>query len=592
MGLFNLLRREGARNVKATAGPAAAAAARLENGGASSDARASFASTASSDAIIEPPRASFGASALARHVSFAPAAARRGAIDVSGPVSAEDGAGPPSADRGRLPPVPPPVIERRRSSGTASVDLDGSFADAVLMHRGRNALIYRAREREGRRPVVLKAYDPRRGAALEREVRLLREAGPHPGLVRLEAVVQASGATHLVLEACGGGTLIEAIANNGGRLPERVAARRIVGPLLRTLAHLHSRGIVHRDIKPEHILLAADGLRVADFSTAAYLPWKQAKLTQDAERNAAAATPPAAGGDGAAARPRRASAGQALRCELLNHRLSTMAVEYMAPEVLSKPTAAEVFHLVLSCGMSEEELPVYDEKADIWSVGALLFEALTGFQPFLADGAAEMAAVVAARLEERDPDTGLPGFLARQPALSADAKDFLARCLEPRPEARPCAGDLLQHTWIARRRSANEERLGPGGLRSGRESDCGEQGAVAGGGGGGARPGLHMHDLLADAFGGPGAAGGADGGAGHGRRPGAAGRDGGAGGAGAGGGAGGGGVFGALHRSASVADAAGPFLTTRSHTGRLEGALPGRRAAAAAALAGADDDSD
>jgi serine/threonine protein kinase len=101
-----------------------------------------------------------------------------------------------------------------------------------------------------------------------------------------------------------------------------------------------------RDIKPEHILLAADGLRVADFSTAAYLPWKQAKLTQDAERNAAAATPPAAGGDGAAARPRRASAGQALRCELLNHRLSTMAVEYMAPEVLSKPTAAEVFHLV------------------------------------------------------------------------------------------------------------------------------------------------------------------------------------------------------------------------------------------------------
>jgi hypothetical protein len=94
--------------------------------------------------------------------------------------------------------------------------------------------------------VVLKAYDPRRGAALEREVRLLREAGPHPGLVRLEAVVQASGATHLVLEACGGGTLIEAIANNGGRLPERVAARRIVGPLLRALAHLHSRGIVHR----------------------------------------------------------------------------------------------------------------------------------------------------------------------------------------------------------------------------------------------------------------------------------------------------------------------------------------------------------
>jgi len=112
----------------------------------------------------------------------------------------------------------------------------------------RNALIYRAREKEGRRPVVLKHYDPRRSAACDREVRLLADAGQHPGLVRLEALVEAPGAVPhlLVLEACGGGTLIEAIANSGGRLPERVAARRIVAPLLRALAHLHARGIVHR----------------------------------------------------------------------------------------------------------------------------------------------------------------------------------------------------------------------------------------------------------------------------------------------------------------------------------------------------------
>jgi len=127
---------------------------------------------------------------------------------------------------------------------------------------------------------------------------------------------EAQDATHLVLEASGGGTLIEAIANSGGRLPERVAARRIVAPLLRALAHLHVRGIVHRcvwcvcvsrwsggrfwvdvfgmqqstlaiplphitsathhqsrrDIKPEHVMLTRDGLRIIDLSTAAFTP--------------------------------------------------------------------------------------------------------------------------------------------------------------------------------------------------------------------------------------------------------------------------------------------------------------------------------
>jgi serine/threonine protein kinase len=78
-------------------------------------------------------------------------------------------------------------------------------------------------------------------------VRLARGAGHHPGLVRLEAAADGPAPPHLlVLEACGGGTLIEAIANSGGRLPERVAVRRVVAPLLRALAHLHSRGIVHR----------------------------------------------------------------------------------------------------------------------------------------------------------------------------------------------------------------------------------------------------------------------------------------------------------------------------------------------------------
>jgi hypothetical protein len=77
-------------------------------------------------------------------------------------------------------------------------------------------------------------------------VAVLGDAGPHPGLVRVEGVVDGPRGQALVLEACSGGTLIEAVANSGGRLPERVAARRVVAPLLRALAHLHAKGIVHR----------------------------------------------------------------------------------------------------------------------------------------------------------------------------------------------------------------------------------------------------------------------------------------------------------------------------------------------------------
>lgn len=98
----------------------------------------------------------------------------------------------------------------------------------------------------------------------------------------------------------------------------------------------------------------------------------------------------------------------------------------MAPEVLTKPNAEDIFHKVLFNGMAEEELPQYDEKVDIWSIGVVLIEAMTGRQPFMADSIKEMGQVQKAMLSDLMPDGSTPMFLARH-GLSPLAVDLLAK---------------------------------------------------------------------------------------------------------------------------------------------------------------------
>ena len=344
-----------------------------------------------------------------------------------------------------------------------------------------------------------------------------------------------------MLEACAGGTLIEAIAGGGGRLPERVVARRVAAPLLRALAHLHGRGVVHRDVKPEHVLLTPDGgLRLADFAVAALLPGapppppsvpeeirrrsvelrrsiealharhhlqqqqqqqqhhhqqQQQQQQREAGKSGAGAS---GGGSGEQQQPEPQQQPQQQpepeppQPDVLNHRVAGAAVEYMAPEVLSKPTAAEVFHLVVAHGLDEAELPAYDEKADVWAAGCLAFEALTGRQPFLADGVAEMAAVVGERLRDVDAATGLPAFIAALPGVSADAKAFLAAALTPRPEARPSAAALLAHPWLAACGPDEADAAADAGAAAAAQQPCrpgsASGGGHGGGGGGGGAP--------------------------------------------------------------------------------------------------------
>lgn len=106
---------------------------------------------------------------------------------------------------------------------------------------------------------------------------------------------------HDVLPA--GVTLIELMANSGGYLSEDCCARQVARPLLEALAGLHALGIIHRHLKPEHLLCSNTSLEIVDFTDAAHR--KQ---------------------------------------HCLNCRVGDL--HYMAPEVLSKPRTEDIFHQV------------------------------------------------------------------------------------------------------------------------------------------------------------------------------------------------------------------------------------------------------
>ncbi|XP_061351972.1 serine/threonine-protein kinase PEPKR2-like [Gastrolobium bilobum] len=143
----------------------------------------------------------------------------------------------------------------------------------------------------------------------------------HPGVVTLLAVYEEADCSHLVMELCSGGKLVDQMFREGTCSEQRAA--NILKEVMLVIKYCHDMGVVHRDIKPENILLTASGeIKLADFGLAM-----------------------------------RISKGQNLT-GLVG------SPAYVAPEVL---------------------LGRYSEKADIWSAGVLLHALLIGFLPFKGD---------------------------------------------------------------------------------------------------------------------------------------------------------------------------------------------------------------
>jgi eukaryotic-like serine/threonine-protein kinase len=247
--------------------------------------------------------------------------------------------------------------------------------------------VYRARDTRLGRDVALKvlpsafASDPERLARFEQEARAAAALN-HPNIIAVHDLGQHAGAPFIVTELLDGMSLREAL--NGGALPARKAIEHGVS-IAQGLAAAHEKGIVHRDLKPDNVFVTADGrVKILDFGVA--------KLTQpDAALSGLTVMPTTPG-----AVPQTVSG------------MVVGTIGYMSPEQVRGGVA--------------------DPRSDIFSLGVLLHEMLSGRRAFAGDTAAD---VMSGILREDPPELPvaerhIPPALAR----------IVNRCLEKGPAAR------------------------------------------------------------------------------------------------------------------------------------------------------------
>jgi photosystem II stability/assembly factor-like uncharacterized protein len=196
--------------------------------------------------------------------------------------------------------------------------------------QGGMGVVYRARQVNLNREVALKRVLSGAHAHAEETARFRREAEAvarlqHPNIVHVYDILEADGCLYCSLELVAGGSLDRRLA--GGPLPPHAAAE-LVEVLARAMHHAHQRGVVHRDLKPANVLLTADGTpKITDFGLAKRLD----QTTQHTPDGAMLGTP-----------------------------------SYMAPE------------------QARGDVKAIGPATDVYALGVVLYELLTGRRPFRA----------------------------------------------------------------------------------------------------------------------------------------------------------------------------------------------------------------
>jgi serine/threonine protein kinase len=151
--------------------------------------------------------------------------------------------------------------------------LTGHYEVDQEIGRGGMGIVYRAKDARLKRQVAVKLLPPELAFRSEIRSRFLREAETaaqlsHPNIVPIYSVDEREGLVYFIMGYIDGGNLATRLQERGPCDPE--TARRILGEVADALAYAHARNVVHRDIKPDNILLCVDDGRamVTDFGIA------------------------------------------------------------------------------------------------------------------------------------------------------------------------------------------------------------------------------------------------------------------------------------------------------------------------------------
>ena len=172
--------------------------------------------------------------------------------------------------------VPDPVVSSSDAELRAHVErvLSANYELDREIGRGGMGIVYKAKDRRLKRPVAVKLLPPELAFRSEIRSRFLKEAETaaqlsHPNIVPIYSVDERDGLVYFVMAFVDGENLAARL-HSQGRL-DSTEARRILKEVADALAYAHERGVVHRDIKPDNILLCADDegrVMVTDFGIA------------------------------------------------------------------------------------------------------------------------------------------------------------------------------------------------------------------------------------------------------------------------------------------------------------------------------------
>ncbi|MCL4112890.1 UNVERIFIED_CONTAM: hypothetical protein GTU68_004435 [Idotea baltica] len=245
--------------------------------------------------------------------------------------------------------------------------------------KGKFGNVYLAREKKTRFVVAMKVLFK---ACLEkasiihqvrREVEI-QSSLQHPNILRLFAYFHCDKRVYLILEYAKQGELYKMLHSQPGKRFTEKQSAIYVNQLASALAYCHERKVIHRDLKPENILIDGEGrLKIADFGWCVQSP--------NARRTTVCGT-----------------------------------LDYLAPEIV-------------------ENRP-YDEKVDIWSLGVLIFELVTGKPSFETFSERETLRRIA------NVDVRFPRHISEQ------VKDLIEKMLKYRSVERLSLNQVLVHPWM------------------------------------------------------------------------------------------------------------------------------------------------